>query len=95
MNEIEIIEKSLEKSNLILKKFKLLKQNNYEIESEKTINVANELVEHLKSTYSYKKCDIIELMSSYYVNEEIINAVGGSEIAIYIAESVKNILKEE
>ena len=95
MNEIELINKSLEKSNLILKKFKLLKKNNYDIKHNKTMNVANELIEHLKSTYSYSEFDILDLMNSYSSNVEIIEAVGGSETAIFIAESVKNILKED
>ena len=95
MNEIELINKSLEKSNLILKKFKLLKQNNYEITHLKTKNVANELVEHLTLTYSYSKKDIFELMDSYETNLEIIESLGGGEMAMFIAKSVKNILKED
>ena len=95
MNEIEYINASLEKSNLILKKFKLLIKNNYSIVDKKTINVANELISHLKFTYSYTNNDIISLMNSYSSDEEIIKQLGGSENAIFISNSVKNILKED
>ena len=95
MNEIEYINASLEKSNLILKKFKLLKKNNYSEQDEKSINVANELVVHLKSTYSFKDDDIKLLIKSYLEDEEKINALGGGEIASFIANCLKNILKED
>ena len=95
MNEIEYINASLEKSNLILKKFKLLKKNNYSEQDKKSVKVANELVIHLKATYSFKDEDIQFLIKSYLEDEETIKALGGSEIASFIANCLKYILKED
>ena len=95
MNDIEKINKSIEKSNLILKKFKLLYQNNFNFDDDKTQNVANELIEHLTFTYSLKNEEICEIVDSYLVDKEIVNNFGGEEITNFIVKSVKFILKEE
>ena len=95
MNEIEIINNSLEKSNLILKKYKLLIKNNYKFDDKKSIKVANELIEHLTKTYSYSIEEIFSLVKSYTKDEELIMQLGGLDNARFIAESIKNILKEE
>ena len=95
MNDIERINKSIEKSNLILKKYKLLLKNNHPISSDKNNQVTCELITHLKETYSFTSEMFIELISQYRTDKEIIESLGGKEIANYIANSIENYLKQE
>lgn len=91
-NQIEIINKNIEKSNLILKKFKMLYQNNYEITNSKTLQVVNQLVEHLKQVYNFNNADFKMLINSYKTDSEIIQNLGGKQIANYIACCLENFL---
>lgn len=93
MNDIEKINKSIEKSNLILKKFKLLYANNHQISSEKNVQVTKELVQHLSETYSFSNQMFSELIEQYRTDKETISTLGGCDIANYIASSIESYLK--
>ncbi len=93
MNDIEKINQSIEKSNLILKKFKLLYKNKHKINSTKNLQVTSELINHLKETYSFSNQMFNELIVQYRTDNETISAIGGICVANYIADSIENYLK--
>ena len=89
-NQIELINKNIEKSNTLLKKYKLLYQNNYETTHTKTIQVTMQLIEHLTQVYNFNTNDFNNLIQSYKTDKEIINNLGGKQIANFIACCLEN-----
>lgn len=94
-NQIQIINQNIEKSNIILKKFKLLYQNNNEITNIKTVQVVEQLTEHLTKVYNFSKKDFYELIKNYKTDKETIKNLGGTEIANYISTCLENYLNTQ
>ena len=89
---VELINQNIEKSNTILKKFKLLYQNNYEVKSLKAQNVTIQLIQHLKTAYNFEQSDFKNLIKDYKTNNETIKNLGGKDIANYICQCLENYL---
>ena len=92
-NQEQIINANIEKSNMILKKFMLLYQNNFELTDNKTLQVTKQLVNHLSTVYNFNNSDFKSLIQSYKTDSEIIKNLGGKDIANYISSCLENYFK--